>query len=131
MINAEDQAQISKLIRAKRCALWPDCSCRSTLIHWQDKLLNDYKGWGNEQLRWAETSIFITLSCVAHRCPDRKIKTWAMIQLLNPWWDRQKRNEEMSDEFIEERRREHQRKQEAVRATIMSGLGLTDWPQKE
>ena len=110
-MDIEDQERISKLLRAKRCALWPDCGCFEQLVYWQDKLRNDYKGWSNDQLRWAETSIFITLSCVGHRCPDRKIKTWAMMQLLNPWWDRQKRGEEASDEFIEKRRREHQRKQ--------------------
>src|SRR5262245_34403430 len=72
-MNDEDLERMSKLIRAKRCDLWPDCSCPSTLVHWQQKLLHDYKGWSYEQLRWAETSIFITLSCVEKRCPDRKI----------------------------------------------------------
>jgi len=92
-MNDEDQERISKLLHAKRCALWPHCGCHSTLVHWQNKLTNDYKGWSPEQLQWAETSIFITLSCVANRCPNRKIKTWAMMQLLNPWWDGQKRGE--------------------------------------
>lgn len=103
-MTEDDLERISELINAKRCALWPDCACHETLVHWQDKLENDYKGWSNEKLRWAETSIFITLSCVAKRCPNRKIKSWAMVQLLNPYWDRQKRGEEMSDEFIESRR---------------------------
>jgi hypothetical protein len=110
MINADDQVRISEFLNSKRCALWPDCSCFDTLVHWNDKLENDYEGWSLEQLRWAEMSIFITLSCVANRCPDQKIKTAAMMQLLSPWWDRQKRNEEMTEEFLEERRREHQRK---------------------
>ena len=102
VMNYDDQERISKLLHAKRCELWPECGCHVTLVYWQDKLEHDYKGWSDELLRWAETSIFINLSCVASRCPDRKIKTWAMMQLLDPFWDRQKRGGD--DEFIERRR---------------------------
>src|SRR5262245_18784070 len=97
-MKAEDQEQISKLLRSKRCDLWPDRGCNETLVHWQDKLENDDKSSSSDQPRWTEWVIFINPSCGATRCPERKIKTWATIQLLNPFCDKQK------EETIEGRR---------------------------
>ena len=100
-----DYGLIDKLLTAKRCGLWPDCACRATLVHWQNKPLENGQ-WDLESLSWAETSIFLTLSCVAERCPERRIRTYAQMQLLNLWWDRQRRGEELTEEFCEQLRQE-------------------------
>jgi hypothetical protein len=76
-------------LNSKRCEFWPDC-CGRKLEEWQDKFLRD-EPLSPEQLEWAETDIFFALCCVAHRCPVRKIKNYAAVQLLNPFWDRERR----------------------------------------
>jgi hypothetical protein len=81
-----------------RCQFWPDCTCHETLKHWQDVLPNNRFSF--EALQWAETAIFLALSCVEAHCPSRKHREFAQVQLLNPWWDRQRRGEEMSREFF-------------------------------
>ena len=90
-----DQILLNKILNAKKCNLWPECACNKTLAHWQRQLLTNSYPWTFESLSWADTSIFITLACVAERCPSRKVKTYAQMQLLNPWWDRQRRGEEL------------------------------------
>jgi hypothetical protein len=92
---------LADLLKAKRCALWPDCGCKAQLVEWQSQLRTK-KDWDFESLRWAEISIFITLTCVANWCPVRRYRTYAQIQLLNPWWDRQRRGEELTEEFVEQ-----------------------------
>ena len=96
-----DQILFNKILNSKQCGLWPECACNKTLVHWQSKLLTKHYRWKFESLLWADTSIFLTLSCVAERCPSRKIKTYAQMQLLNPWWDRQRRGEELTEEYCE------------------------------
>jgi hypothetical protein len=91
---------MEKILNNKHCNAWPDCACKKTLAHWQDKLL-DGGSWELENLSWAETSIFITLSCVAERCPERRVKAYAQMQLLNPWWDRQRQGAGLTEEFCE------------------------------
>jgi hypothetical protein len=93
-----------ELLSAKRCGLWPDCACHQTLLHWQRRASDEGLIEAPEQLAWAETSIFLTLSCIAERCPSSRYRTYAAMQLLNPWWDRQRRGEELTEEFCERRR---------------------------
>ncbi len=95
---------IQKLMNEKRCSIWPECSCNRVLCHWQDKLDNDDVAWEREELVWAECLIFHALSCAAAHCPNPKIRTYATLQLLNPWWHRQRRGEELTKEFCEARR---------------------------
>ena len=94
-------AMALKLLQSSRCNLWPGCSCYQTLLHWQHAL-EEGDDWSVAQLSWAETSIFLALSCVAVHCPSRKYREFAQLQLLNPWWDCQRaglnRVEQLSDE---------------------------------
>jgi hypothetical protein len=94
------QRHINEFLNAKRCQAWPECACHKTLVHWQDKLLAN-ASWEFESLAWADTSIFFTLSCVAKRCPERRARAYAQVQLLNPWWNRQRRGEELTEEYCE------------------------------
>lgn len=98
MIN---HSYVDNFLNTKRCNLWPDCACNKTLVHWQRKLLASCSPWEFEILSWAETSIYLALECVAAHCPSRKMKVYAQLQLLNPWWDRQRRGEELTEEFCE------------------------------
>jgi|SRR6516162_3483690 hypothetical protein len=77
-------------VNAKHCELWPDCGCHETLAKWGNDLSDEERTWPMDVLAWAETSIFITLACVARYCPDKGIKAWAKQQLSDRWWDRQK-----------------------------------------
>jgi len=77
-----------ELLNRKRCAFWPNCRCNETLADWQDALPNERLSI--EALIWAETSIFLALSCVADRCLSRRHRVWAQANLLNPWWDLQR-----------------------------------------
>ena len=66
-----DQILFNKILNSKQCNLWPECACNKTLVHWQSKILDNELEWTFEDLQWADLSIFITLSCVAERCPSR------------------------------------------------------------
>lgn len=83
--------------RTKTCFLWPNCGCRNILLRYQDLLLDDKKIWEFEELRMAETMIYCSLECVAHYCPEKKLKRHAMVQLLNPYWNRQRAGIELPD----------------------------------
>jgi len=92
----------SEYLNAKRCHLWPDCACKPNLVHWQNKLSDNETKWSFEDLRWAETSIFLTLSCVAESCPSPKYRAYAQVQLLNPYWDRQRLGIELTEEMCQQ-----------------------------
>lgn len=77
-------------VDAKYCRLWPDCGCYETLAKWGDDLSDEERIWPIDLLAWAETSIFITLACVARYCPDPAVKAYAKQQLRDRFWDRQK-----------------------------------------
>jgi hypothetical protein len=97
---------IHRLINARTCTLWPECSCHHTLIHWQEQLANDELSWTVPELAWAETTIFFSLSCVAKHCPDQEIKSYCQDQLASPWFDRQRNGQELTEEFAERLRGE-------------------------
>ena len=88
---------LEKLLHG-RCELFPDCVCKQTLVRWQSNLTEDCT-WDIADLSWGETCVFYALSCVAHRCPSRKLRAYAQIQLLNPWWDRQRLGITMAEMF--------------------------------
>ena len=96
---------IAKVLNRKRCDIWPDCSCAKMIIQWQQLPLEE---WPTDikNLAWAELSIFLALKscCCAERyCPDRKVRTYATLQLLNPYWNRQRRGEELTEEWVQQR----------------------------
>ncbi len=95
--------QIIQKLMTKRCQLWPSCSCHRQWVHLQDRLGQD--GWSFDEIAAVETTIFFMLSCVSAHCPDRKVRASATLQLLNPWWDRQRRGEELTKEWCQDRLR--------------------------
>jgi hypothetical protein len=78
------------ILNRKTCELWPCCGCYETLTKWGNDLSNEERIWPTDLLEWAETSIFITLACVAKYCPDPATKAYAQQQLRARFWDRQK-----------------------------------------
>ena len=84
----ETRTRIDRLLSEKRCGLWPDCGCSKTLRHWEDRIFTET--FTEAQLAWAETSIFLSLSCIEVHCPNKKMRAYATLQLLNSGWDRQR-----------------------------------------
>ena len=94
---------ITKSLNRKRCELWPECTCHELVIRWQQLPDDEWPLLEFEQLAWAETSIFLALSCLERHCPDRRVRAYATLQLLDPWWNRQKRGEELTEEWVQQR----------------------------
>jgi hypothetical protein len=90
-----------RLLHSRDCTLWPTCACFQHLTHWQKQLYNEELFWTIEQLAWAETAIFLSLSCAAAHCPDQEIKSYCQKQLTASWFDRQRNGEELTEEFAE------------------------------
>src|SRR5262249_18576128 len=88
---------VLRLLKEKYCPLWPRC-CYQHLLRYQELLGNEDRDWSFEQLQNAETLIFESLSCTRANCPDPEIRRYATIQLLNPFWNRQHRGEELTEE---------------------------------
>ena len=78
-----------------RCPYWPDCLCRKNHDHWYDMLLS----WIDptkppatlEQLEHAEVMVYMALSCISANCPSQRIRQQATIELLKPFYERQRR----------------------------------------
>ena len=83
-----DQGHISKLLRSP-CSLWPTCLCGQTMEYWQTKMDDDLV-FNLEETKGIEITIFAMLNCVAHNCPEAKVRDYAATQLRNTWWDRQR-----------------------------------------
>jgi hypothetical protein len=81
---------ISEILNRKQCDLWPECGCHETLAQWAHDLSEEKRIWPIELLEWSETTIFISLACVAKFCPDRAMKAYAKRQLQDEFWDHQK-----------------------------------------
>jgi hypothetical protein len=81
--------KLSKAAMSKRCDRWPDCICARDLVHWQRVLEKD-DHLTLVELEDAQCNIFFSLCCVAYRCPDRKVRSYATVQLLNPFWNRER-----------------------------------------
>ena len=90
-----------RLLKEKYCRAWPDCLCNQRLLFYHDKFVRgEDEEWTISELAAVETVIFEHLLCIKDRCPDAVGRRWATIQLLNPFWDRQRRGEELTEEFI-------------------------------
>jgi hypothetical protein len=103
-----DAKQVAmELLSRKRCQIWPECSCAKIIVRWQERPVEE---WPVEikDLAWVELSIFLALSCAERHCPDRKVRAYAAVQLLNPYWNRQRRGEELTEEFVQRRLEEEQ-----------------------
>jgi hypothetical protein len=75
---------------SRRCDDWPYCSCAEDLMRWQGILEKDDHDLMLDDLEEAQCIIFFSLCCVAYRCPDRKVRRYATVQLLNPYWNRER-----------------------------------------
>lgn len=59
-----------------RCQRWPACICGEKWRFYQDAPIEAFED--------AEPIIAATLACVAKRCPDRRARAHAAVQLLHP-----------------------------------------------
>ena len=74
----------------KVCSVWPECGCYETLALWKKNIVDDQESiWRPDELDWAETTIFISLACMAKHCPDPRMRVFAKRHLEKPFWDRQ------------------------------------------
>jgi hypothetical protein len=81
---------LQEVLKDQVCQLWPSCGCHQTLKRWLYDLNDEDRIWPKDVLEWAETSIFISLACVAHHCPDPVVKAYAVEQLWDDFWDEQR-----------------------------------------
>jgi hypothetical protein len=81
---------LREMQRTKTCSIWPSCSCSKTLRRWIYNLNDEERVWPMDVLECAESLIFISLECVSHHCPDEVVRAYAVEQLQNKWWDKQK-----------------------------------------
>jgi hypothetical protein len=89
--DSKKAAQIFReMLAGEVCQLWPRCGCHETLSRWLYDLNDDERVWPRDVLEWAETTIFISLACTARHCPDPVVKAYAVEQLRDKFWDRQK-----------------------------------------
>src|SRR5262245_61325199 len=79
------------------CPSWPKCECARCLDH--DELYSVVERMGDErfptptpdEVEELETKVFMTLSCVSANCPVPRLRHQAIIELMKPWYDRQRR----------------------------------------
>jgi len=88
---------LEDLRKQKECSLYPDCACHQTLVRFQEKLPDAGIVWTTDELSGIETVIFCSLECLSRYCPDPVVKAYAQRQLSNPWWDAQRRIEELTE----------------------------------
>jgi len=81
---------LEERLRGGVCNLWPYCGCHETLEQWAENLSDGERIFPMEQLDWAQTTIFISLCCMAKYCPDLGMRVYAMGQLQDKFWDEQK-----------------------------------------
>ena len=74
----------------RECELWGNCSCFWTLELWGRLLQDENKTWFMDELEWGETTLFISLACIAKHCPNQESKAYAQRQLEDKYWAKQK-----------------------------------------
>jgi hypothetical protein len=75
-----------------------DCACVRKLAFYAERFLSGAdEEWSIAEVATVETLIFATLCCVRDNSPDPAMRRYATIQLLAPFWDRQRRGEELTD----------------------------------
>jgi hypothetical protein len=83
-----------------RCDLWPRCGCHQNLIRF-DRMLDEDRVFEAGELSTADTLLYFTLECVAHHCPDARIRMAAQRELKHPWWNEQRAGRVLDIETLE------------------------------
>jgi hypothetical protein len=87
---------LTRLLQQKHCQ--PDCTCIRRLTFYQEKFLRgEDEQWTIAQLATAETLIFSALCCVRDNSSDPAVRRYSTIQLMKPFWDRQRAGKELTD----------------------------------
>lgn len=77
-----------------RCPYWPDCLCRKNHDQWSERL----SLWIDptepaptpEEIEIGEVSVYLTLRCMSANCPSQRIRQQATIELMKPFYERQR-----------------------------------------
>jgi hypothetical protein len=76
----------------------PCCLCVRKLTFYQHKFLTGAdEEWTFAELATVELLIYSALCCVKDNSPDPAMRRYAAVQLLNPFWDRQREGKELTD----------------------------------
>jgi hypothetical protein len=90
-----------QVLRRNLCGLWPDCSCSKTLKHWNQRFADPNIQLATDELAAAEMLIYFALECAGTYCPDANMRRDCAVQLLNPWWNRCRRGEWLTQQECE------------------------------
>jgi hypothetical protein len=74
----------------------PCCLCVRKLAFYADRFGEDEQ-WTLKELATVETLIFSALCCVRDNSPNPAVRRYATIQLMKPFWDRQRAGKELTD----------------------------------
>jgi hypothetical protein len=80
-----------------RCQFWPECECarmaaNNTLYSVVARMADErFPPPTPEEVEIIETKVFMTLSCVSVNCPVSRLRRQAQIELMKPYYDRQRR----------------------------------------
>jgi hypothetical protein len=70
-------------MKRDRCDTWPTCICADKWKLLEQKL-PALAPSAEEELEWVTLDVAVMLACVAKRCPDRRARAHAAVQLLHP-----------------------------------------------
>jgi hypothetical protein len=78
------------------CQIWPWCDCARDLDH--DQLYRAVAEMADErlpaptreQVEIMEVRVYVTLSCLSVKCPDVRVRRYATLELMKPFYDRQR-----------------------------------------
>ena len=74
---------ITELINAP-CLKYPACICHHKLVHHIHNSLSDKVILSEDQIEPVTSDLACALSCLSVRCPDKRMRDHARIQMLHP-----------------------------------------------
>jgi hypothetical protein len=87
MSTKPEMSLISKLLREK-CD-YPECGCGRKSERWAKRFVAwEKEPPSAEELEAAQVDIFVMLNCMSEHASARRVRSHAMVQLLNPVFDK-------------------------------------------
>jgi len=87
---------VIELLKSKRCVFWPECSCARDLDHAHlyrivERMADErFPAPTKEQVEIMEVKVYLLLSCLSVKCPDVRVRRYATLELMKPFYDRQR-----------------------------------------
>src|SRR5262245_26017000 len=79
-----------------RCQFWPRCECARCLDNDQlyravVRLADEhFPAPTKEEIENIEVKVYLVLSCVSANCPEARVRRYASVELMKPFYDRQR-----------------------------------------